>query len=251
MKKHATLLGLSALLFFSCQSQSSNQVTTQATDTVSTAPVAGAPAGAETSATPSRQEQQREADMLAKDTLNAVQEEIVKKPTASTTQSFAAFFTQFEATIQRQDAAAFNKFIDPQRGLYTIETTGTMPNFYHITDIAKHRLSNFNKPFFTIKELFKGCQLKEVKTWPKINCEGDGDAYAQRGCFLTDGKEFQQQRIHQFASLPDAENQRVEKTLPLVTKSVLHTVSGYKFYFGQIDGQWKVLFINLMTPCSA
>lgn len=229
-----------------CQPQTNNAGTTSASDTVTTTAVSPA-----TSSTPSRQEQQREADMIAKDTLNAVQDEVVRKSSGSADAGFKTFFANFEAIIQRQDAAAFNKLIDPQRGLYTIETTGTMPNFYHIKDIAQHRLSNFNKPFFSIRETFKNCNLKEVKVFPRVNCEDDTDAYTQKGCFVTDGSEFQQARLHQFASLPEAQNQAIDKTLPLVSKSVLHTASGYKFYFGQVNGQWKVLFINLMTPCSA
>lgn len=236
MKKSLLLLSFNVLLLlqFGCQPNG----TEAAPDTVSTV---------NQPATGSRQEQQRKTEIMANDTLNAVQEEVVKK---TSTASFEGFFQNFIDIVQRQDAAAFNKLIDTQRGLYTIETTGAMPNFYHIKDISKHRLSNFNKPFFSIREQIKSCNLKEVKTFPRVDCEGDG-MFSQKGCFLADGSEFQQARLHQFASLPEAENQRIDKTLPLVSKSVLHTESGYKFYFGQIDGQWKVLFINLMAPCSA
>ncbi|MFC6997225.1 hypothetical protein [Rufibacter roseus] len=242
MKKSLSLLSLSMLLMLGCQPQTNTQGNTTASDTVSTV---SQPA---TSTTPSRQEQQRQAEVMAKDTLNAVQEEVVKKTSNA---SFETFFQNFMNIIQRQDAAGFNQLIDAQRGLYTIETTGTMPNFYHIKDISKHRLSNFNKPFFSIREEIKSCNLKEVKTLPKVNCQGDSDMYTQKGCFVADGSEFQEARIHQFASLPEAENERIDKTLPLISKSVLHTGSGYKFYFGQVNGQWKVLFINLMAPCSA
>lgn len=247
MRSTIPTLSLAVLLMAGCQPQSNTQATGRASDTVTTTSTSR-PA---TSSTPSRQEQQREADQKIKEKLGAVQDEIVRKTNRSGDASFKSFFQDFEAIVQRQDAAAFNKLIDAQRGLYTIETTGTMPNYYHVTDIAKHRLANFNKPFFSIRETFKNCNLEEVKEFPRVNCEDDNDYFNRKGCFLTDGAEFQEARLHQFASLPEAQNQSVEKTLPLVSKSVLHTASGYKFYFGQINGQWKVLFINLMAPCSA
>jgi hypothetical protein len=228
------LLGFAALLAWGCQTNSSPS-----------------PVQENTPAPSSPTEQKRQAEVLAMDTLNAVQDEVVRKTPDAAPPEFEVFFRNFVQTIARQDAAAFNRFIDPQRGLYTIETTGAVPNFHLVRDIAQHRLAKTNQPFFSIREQIKTCNLTEAKAFPKVTCEGDGDAYAQKGCFLTDGAAFREQRIHRYASLPETENQAIDATLPLVSKAVLHTASGYKFYFGRVNGQWKVLFIDLMTPCSA
>ncbi|MGV3539743.1 MAG: hypothetical protein ACO1OQ_08030 [Rufibacter sp.] len=203
-----------------------------------------APATSETST--------KQADVLQKDTLNALQDEVTRKPSANGQDDFKAFFQKFEQIIQRQDAAAFNQLISKEHGLYIIDTPGAMPQFNYITDIRTFKRANVEQsPFFSIRETFKNCTLQTVKALPKVNCEGDVEPYEKKGCFVADGSAFQKNDAYKYASLPAEQEKTVAQTQKLVTKTVLHTTSGFKFHFGQVNGQWRVLFIDLMIPCSA
>ncbi|WP_207435178.1 hypothetical protein [Sabulibacter ruber] len=199
-----------------------------------------------------RTEEKRQEAVLQKDTLNAVQEEVVRKPAPSSQEEFTAFFDRFERTIQQQDAEAFNQMIDPKQGLYIIESPGAVPQFTHLANISTFKKSGSEQgAFFTIRQKFNQCSLKEVKKLPAVTCEGENNNFEQQGCFLSDGTAFQKNEAYKYAGLPKEEQTKVAQTQLLVQKTVLHTSSGYKFHFGQVEGKWRVLFIDLMVPCSA
>ncbi|QHL87624.1 hypothetical protein GU926_09305 [Nibribacter ruber] len=239
MKKTLYAFLLCSLGLAGCQTKTSTETATSGTETTpATTP------GSSMRPSP-------EATVLQQDTLNAVQDETVKKPaTGNATSDFGVFFRNFEKTIQQEDAQAFNQYIDPARGLYIIDTPGAMPQFTHVQDIRQYKRFYQNLPFFTIKEYFKSCDLQPIATLPKVTCEGE-DAYAQKGCFVADAVAFRKNTAVQYTELPAAQKKTIALTQLLVTKTVLHTASGFKFHFAQIEGQWRVLFIDLMIPCSA
>jgi hypothetical protein len=223
----------------SCQSKTSTETVTS--DTATTLDTATAPAVA---AGP-------EGRVLEKDTLNAVQDEVVKKPSPEEDlASFETMFNQFNQSIQQGDAQAFNQYIDPAHGLYIIDTPGAMPQFTKVSDIRQYKRFYQDLPFFTIKEYFKSCGLQAIDSLPKVTCEGE-DAYAQKGCFVADAAAFRKNTAVQYTELPAPQKKTIAQTQLLLNKTVLHTPSGFKFHFAQLNGQWRVLFIDLMIPCSA
>ncbi|RNI29966.1 hypothetical protein EFA69_10590 [Rufibacter immobilis] len=194
-------------------------------------------------------EQQRQLAVLEKDTLNAVQEENVRKPGLALT--FETVFQRFKDAVENQDTATFQTYVDPALGLYLIDAPGAVPQFTHVAHINQYRRPVQQKPFFSIRETFRDCALQEVTALPKVTCAGDADAYAQRGCFVADATSFRKSEAYLHANLSSTERDKIARTLPLVTKTVLHTTSGFKFHFGQVNGQWRILFIDLMVPCNA
>ncbi|GAA4312597.1 hypothetical protein GCM10023183_31730 [Nibribacter koreensis] len=221
-----------------CQSKTSTEIT--APDTATTMDTAANPV-AVTDAS---------ARVLQQDTLNAVQDEVVKKSSAEELAGFKVMFQAFNQSIQNGDAQAFNQYLDPVHGLYIIDTPGAMPQFTKVTDIRQYKRFYQNLPFFTIKEYFKRCDLQEIAALPKVTCEGE-EPYTQKGCFVADADAFRKNTAYQYTELPDAEKKTIAQIQLLVDKTVLHTASGFKFHFAQINGQWRVLFIDLMIPCSA
>ncbi|MFC5269305.1 hypothetical protein [Adhaeribacter terreus] len=166
---------------------------------------------------------------------------------------FVAFFIQFQSAVFNEDADAFNHFIDSERGVYIIENPGAMPKMTLVKDIRKFKREFQGRSFFTIKDGLQSCKLKE-EALPGFNCEGQtggNSGYTKEGCFAADAEAFRKTEIHKYASLPENELQNIEKTLPLVQKTVVQTSTSYQFHFGQINGKWKVLFIDLRIPCSA
>ncbi|MBK0401675.1 hypothetical protein I5M27_01680 [Adhaeribacter sp. BT258] len=166
---------------------------------------------------------------------------------------FVTFFTQFQTAVYNEDADAFNHFMDSERGVYIIENPGAMPKMTLVKDIRNFKRDFQQQSFFTIKDGLQSCKLKE-ETLPTFNCEGQtggNTGYSKEGCFVADAEAFRKTEMHKYASLPENELKNIEKTLPLVQKTVVQTATSYQFHFGQINGKWKVLFIDLRIPCSA
>lgn len=166
---------------------------------------------------------------------------------------FQKAFQEFQSAVYNEDPEGVNKFIDPQLGVYIIENPGAMPRMTLVKDIRNFQREFQQRPFFTIKDQFKSCQLKE-EDLPTFNCDGTTDAntgYSKEGCFAADAAEFRKTEIYKYASLPEQEVKNIKATLPLVQKTVVQTSSSYRFHFGYLNNSWKVLFIDLRIPCSA
>jgi hypothetical protein len=166
---------------------------------------------------------------------------------------FAKAFFDFQEAVYNEDAEGVNNFIDPGIGLYIIENPGALPKMTLVRDIRDFKRDFKEESFFTIKDRLQSCQLKE-ESLPAFTCGTEtklSGGYSKEGCFAADDQEFQKNEVYKYASLPDPEVKNIERTLPLVKKTVVQTASSYRFHFGYINGQWKVLFIDLRVPCSA
>ena len=197
-------------------------------------------------------EKDRNPEIITDDTLQVIQEETQKK--APEKDAFQEAFQDFLLAIKNEDTTGFNQFINAERGLWIIENPGAMPKMTPVKNILEFKREYQDRPFFTINENLDKCNLKEVKTLPKFNCDGVPEnevGFEKQGCFVADAEKFKTSNMHKFASLTPEQEQAIEATLPFLTKTVLHTKSAYKFHFGYINNQWKILFIDLMIPCSA
>ncbi len=199
-----------------------------------------------------RKETRQQTRVLAKDTLNVLQEEVIRKTARGGEADFASFFRKWAQSIQRENPREFNGYIDPTRGLYLIEAPGAVPHFTHVTDISTFRRMGAQPGmFFTIRETFQECRLEEVQVLPTLTCGGENNNFSREGCFVAEATAFRKSDAYQYAGLPPDEQKKIAQTQLLVSRTVLHTGSGFKFHFGQIKGQWRVLFIDLTVPCSA
>ncbi|WP_181307576.1 hypothetical protein [Rufibacter sp. XAAS-G3-1] len=236
MKTLKNILCLTLLLLASCQPNSSQNNASLKEETGTVHP----------------SKEHRQADVLAKDTLNAVQDEVVRKPTVGTTPDFEVFFEKFKRTAEQQDTKEFNSCIDPKTGLYIIDAPGAVPRFTYLKDISRYEHPHTQERAFSItKGIFRNCDLEAVQTLPTLTCQGDDDNFARRGCFVADAVAFRESEAPKFAGLSTQEENNAAQTQLLVNKTVLHTKSGFKFHFGRIKGNWRVLFIDLTVPCSA
>ncbi|MBD1396615.1 hypothetical protein H9Q13_05505 [Pontibacter sp. JH31] len=189
--------------------------------------------------------------------LEEVQEEHLRRNTMPGQDSirFKTAFTQFLTALHNSDTTVLNQFIHPDYGVWVIEQPGAMPKMTHVTDIRRFRRDFQDRSFFTVREEVKECDLKE-EVWPRFDC-GDMDyekgqsGYSKEGCFAGSPDKFQRSGYWDYASLSNQEIDRVKSSLPLLQKSVLHTATSFEFHFGQVDGQWRLLFTKLIYPCSA
>lgn len=166
---------------------------------------------------------------------------------------FAKAFFDFQTTVFNEDAEGFNQFIDPERGVYIIENPGALPKMTHVKDIRDFKREFQGQNFFTIKDRLQTCNLKE-EDLPAFNCGGQTEGntgYSKEGCFAADADSFRKTELFKNANLPEQALKQIEETLPMVQRTVLQTSSSYQFHFGVINGEWKILFIDLRIPCSA
>lgn len=178
------------------------------------------------------------------------------KPVERKTQKtieFATAFASFLETIHYQDSINFQKYIDQARGLYIIEVPGAVPHFTHVKHISRFKRSYLNRPFFSIGEkVEETCALQNGL--PRHSCAEiykTKSGYEKEGCFVGPPQGFIKSTMWQYADLNKASQQNIEKTSPLLSRTVIHTASSFKFHFSQVNGQWKILFIDLSVPCSA
>ena len=175
-------------------------------------------------------------------------------PTFSANTNFKNVFASFLADIQTENAEDFNQYIHPEYKLYILEQPGAVPQFTKVADIGLFKRHFGSKPFFSIKQELSACPLQVEAALPTFNCEGQANnpaGYSKQGCFVSDAQLFKNNPAHLYAGLPNAEKQQIANIKTLLTKTVLHTVTGYQFHWGNIQGKWYVLFIQLITPCSA
>ena len=189
------------------------------------------------------------------DSLNALQEEPVRKAGSSTadTLTFEVAFQQFFNALQSADTTKLNQFIHPQSGLWVIEQPGAMPKMTRITDIRLFKREYQGRSFFTITEELKSCELLE-EPFPAFDCavmEGGKTGYAKDGCFVWKPEKFKTSGYWNYASLSETEIKQVNASFPNVLSSVLHTQTSFEFHFGYLGGHWRVLFAKIIYPCSA
>ncbi|MDX5346210.1 MAG: hypothetical protein LPK19_03095, partial [Hymenobacteraceae bacterium] len=120
------------------------------------------------------------------DSLAAIQEEPVRKTDlpAGDTLSFEIAGQQFFQAVQVSDTTALNQFIHPQLGLWIAEQPGAVPRFTHVKQIQDFKREYQQRPFFTINQELKTCELQKSQ-FPKFDCaemDNGRTGYARDGC---------------------------------------------------------------------
>ena len=168
---------------------------------------------------------------------------------------FKAAFANFFEALQNTDTAALNRFIHPKHGLWIIEQPGAVPKMTQVYEIQNFGREYQNRSFFTIAEEMQQCNLTE-EAFPSFDCadmnyDAGKTGYSKDGCFVWDAEKFKTSGYWNYASLSENQIQSIKDTLPFVQKTVLHTNTSFEFHFGNIEGQWYLLFAKIMYPCSA
>jgi hypothetical protein len=165
---------------------------------------------------------------------------------------FQKAFTDFQTAVFNEDAAAFNSFIDSERGVYIIENAGDKIRITSVKDIGTYKRPLQQQSFFTIKTRLQNCELKEEEL-PVLNCNGqnnDNAGYSKEGCFAGTALEFRSSQFYRENNLTTNETKNIEAALSLIQATVLQTSSSYRFHFGKVNSQWKVFFVDLRMPCN-
>lgn len=171
------------------------------------------------------------------------------------TTDFRIAFNRFFQALQAGDTSTLNEFIHPQYGVWFIEQPGAVPKMTLVGNIQSFKREYQNRSFLSVAEEMKKCNLQK-EPFPKFSCDDlNYDAgktgYSKDGCFVWKPEKFVKSGYWNYADLSLQQVKRVQTTLPLVKKSVLHTNTSFEFHFGYIDDHWRLLFAKLIYPCSA
>jgi hypothetical protein len=183
---------------------------------------------------------------------DSVAVEKVAPPTTADTTAFKAFFSSFQKSFLKNDPKALDAFIDQEAGLYIFESHGAMPEMRRITSFSQYKVDSATRPLLK-PGLDAMCTLS-FKVYPAFSCDTYSEknsGYMEDGCFAGPGEQLLNSKILDHVERPAAEVAAAKKQAAKVHFLVLQTRTHRMYYFGRSGNSWKLIFLNVIEPCSA
>ena len=155
-------------------------------------------------------------------------------------------YEEIHTALASGNLQAADKFTDKNLGLYIIYSNGAMPKVAHVYSFSQFKtdLNQEIKDFKFIQE--KKAAVEEEL--PKVVC--DEHPYDKQGVFGQQVNIYTQNPIWEYTDMNEKEKQAAQFTAEKITYTIINTAD-YVYCFGEIDGQIKLLFLDLRTPCTA
>jgi len=159
-------------------------------------------------------------------------------------QSFIDFYKIFISNFTKKE---IKQHINPTHGLYVIHSNGALPEIKktykdsEILELANARLNSNNN----IEELVLTPIFEEL---PQIIC--DKNPYNKIGCYANYANPLLKNNIWNYSNLNEKEKQAIQFAAETVEITVVNTFF-FTFYFSKINGEFKLSFIDIRTPCNA
>jgi hypothetical protein len=148
--------------------------------------------------------------------------------------------------LQKQDYQTVNKYIDKNAGLYIIYSDGAMPQVEHVYAINKFKTKS-NKAIESF--IFKSLPSKPIEDMlPNVVCEST--PYNKEGIFGSKVNVFAENPVWEYTDLNEKEKQAAQFASQNITYTIINT-HDYVYCFGELEGEVKLLFLDLRIPCSA
>ena len=128
-----------------------------------------------------------------------------------------------------------NQFINPESGLWLIQTPGAVPNMTNTSQVDK----NFPVDFSSAKN----------EELPKVNCDAKS-FWTKEGCFVQQVNNFKDEKIWTYCGLKKEDEAKIEKLAQAVSLTVINTSLHARYYFSQINEKWCLVFVDLRRPCA-
>lgn len=160
----------------------------------------------------------------------------------------ASDFNSAWSKIQKQLASDswMSRLVDPSNGLYVLDNPGAftiLRNVARADDIPRVTL--------------EGCAVRDASTLPTFSCESD--SWSDTGCLhvpaptmsLAEVARSQIKFVEGREPTADDEQQleRVRQVEKLITDAVFF--EGTVLYFGRVGEVWRLIAVDVVTPCSA
>ena len=172
--------------------------------------------------------------------------------------SVAGAWLLLEGALRGHDAAVLNQLIDPEFGLWVLEQPGALPLVTRVAEVGAFQRATQNLPLFSLDKQLMTCpQLQMLKQLPAADCDlqtKQNAGFARQGCFSGPATTFRALDIWPSATVKGGTAAQGRAAQGRAGRTVLQTRTGFRFHFAKsagVGGRWRLIFIDLRTPCSA
>ncbi|MBU1070775.1 hypothetical protein KJ975_14525 [Myxococcota bacterium] len=161
---------------------------------------------------------------------------------------FRTVWPELKNKLTSANAALRDELVDPAIGLYLFDNPG-------VAEIVR-KLKGLSEVPGGLPS-FAGCELRDARKLPTFSC--DTEKWSEEGCLLVEKPALRlaktaenQIKFMEDRELTDEDKKhlgelgRIER---LVTYAIFFNERSY--FFGFVDGTWRLIAVDAVTPCSA
>jgi len=179
---------------------------------------------------------------------------------------FLKMFEKFKTDFNSKTISSLNDYIDPQYGLFVLDNPGAFINGYYFNSFDSIINSSKETDLYRMKNIVINCEPAEGPL-PYYNCDGGKEGWDKEGCYYNNSPEINiKSRVYGFVdengnSGFDGDGNtnetykiiqdRLNKSAEQFDHAFYATGSYIGLYFGERDGKFYLLMIDLVTPCDA
>lgn len=182
--------------------------------------------------------------------------------------NFLKQFEKFKTVFNSKDISKLNEYINPEYGFFVLDNPGATVNAYQFNSFDSIFKNSRETDLYRLKNIEISCEPKRGKM-PVYRCGDDGssEGWDKVGCYYSDDFERNLATgIYYFVdedgnSNIDDNGNYTEANYILQAKfnrnaeqseNVFYSTNFMiGLYFGEINGKFYLLMINLVTPCDA
>ncbi|QNH63084.1 hypothetical protein [Hymenobacter sediminicola] len=172
--------------------------------------------------------------------------------------SVAGAWRLVEGALRSHDAEVLNQLMDPEFGLWILEQPGALPLVTRVADVETFRRAYQGLPLFSLDSQLMACaELLVLKQLPEADCARQtkqNAGFARQGCFTGPATAFRALDFWASATVKGGTASQGKAAQGRTVHTVLQTRTGFRFHFAKsagAGGRWRLIFIDLRTPCSA
>lgn len=182
----------------------------------------------------------------------------VENPVMPADTSVAGAWRLVEGALRGHDAQVLNQLLDPEFGLWILEQPGALPLVTRVAEVQAFRRAYQDRPLFSLDQQLMACpQLLVLKQLPAADCAlqtPQSAGFARQGCFTGPATAFRALDFWGSATVKGGTVAQGQAAQGRTVRTVLQTRTGFRFHFAKSagsGGRWRLIFLDLRTPCSA
>lgn len=164
---------------------------------------------------------------------------------------------EFIVAFDNKDLTSIEKYIDPKSGFFVIDNPGAFIIVEYFTSFNQIAMLDSEYGIGYLNHMRTGCRQFVDGSVPVYSC--DEERWNTTGCFTGKSNSPGLSRLFlnllQFELLDqfgyDNQITRAREIDSQITHFIYSTDASVGFYFGKIDGNWRLLCIDKVVPCSA
>jgi len=179
---------------------------------------------------------------------------------------FLKMFEKFKTDFNSKNISGLNEYIDPQYGLFVLDNPGAFINGYYFNSFDSILNSSKETDLYRMKNIVIICEPAEG-TLPYYSCDGGKEGWDKEGCYYDNSPEINiKSRVYGFVDENGTSGfdgdgntnetykiiqERLSRSSEQFGHAFYATDSNLGLYFGERDGKFYLLMIDMVTPCDA